>query len=54
MLKTHTFYMHEDAFITLSANCLTDFINKFWSEVFNVLENKLDIHLLLMVKVKFT
>lgn len=53
MLKTHTFYMHEDAFITLSPKCLTDFINKFWSEVFNVLENKLDIHLLLMIKVKF-
>ena len=38
---------------TLTKVSLTHFINSFWSDVYNVIENRDDVHLLVLVKVMF-
>ena len=41
------------SYTTLTKVSLTHFISAFWSDVYNILENRDDIHLLLLVKVQF-
>jgi hypothetical protein len=51
MIKIQTYNINKT--ITLTKDSLTQFISKFWNEIFATLDNKDNIHLMLLVKVQF-
>jgi hypothetical protein len=51
MIKTQKYVIEQTT--TLTKDSLTQFISKFWNEIFSSMANKDNIHLLLLVKVQF-